>query len=928
MVLEDGKFNVERARLLDKSRRQLSIDAQGRTSKFNEYTDTDVTLSSTDCLWIIAFRLPVRSTVSGGGGRRSYKFSWHAGNATNTSSRHAGYVVERLRYLRQTLQIWYIGWLGIEIPEEDQEAVKETLAKQFQCVPVFLSAEQGEDLESFCGQILRPMFHFVVPSTPHMCHAFNQHDDDDPTPSSLPGGAHETLSQWQQYNQVNNDLASALVERYNEGDFVWVVDIELLMVPAAVAARCPGANIGFVFNTPFPSSDIYRMLPARKEVLRSLLCADLIVFHCFTYARHLLTSCSRLLGIEYHSMRAGLAQLTFRGHAVHIRPSHVGMDSEAFLAKLAADNEHQRFALEWKTLFKDRHVVLGYDDLEPMSGIVLLLEAVKSLVRLFPSILGRLVVVVVAVPLVDAHGRHLHTAYQEQVEGEVSKLNAQHPGLVLFYQRRMAFSERTALFRSADMLVNSAVRHGLNLVPLEFVLCAAEKKGGVVVSEFLGCSRVLPGAIRSNPWRDEDLGRAIYKLLVQEEREKGFWHRLQEEFCRNNTVFKWALDSLLDMKKLRETALRETPDRRLEDRRSSCRVGIAKVPHSELSEKTLRLPAVYAAYNAAETRLIIVDIDLLLRPILHPDKTLEGAPMSKQEILKCLANIASYTGNFLFLLSSNSADEIRNWFPNMADLDKLGLAAEDGFCYKWPGSPFGRWDTRMPVSTAWKDVAVGLMQQYTQRTNGSWIEDDKVSSVTWHFERANADFGALQGKELQSHLSELLSHFPVRISLSKNLVRVRHLGVTKGALVQHIINHYNSRGGVDFVLALGDDVADEDMFKVIASYHKDVQYRVTSGSNELQEVKVFGCTVGKQPSSAAYCLYKAEEVLELMAGLYLQNKHRSFSMMELSGSRSPRAPPPSAPAPPYRPPPSSLVARPKDRTTWALATGGAPRNSF
>jgi len=94
----------------------------------------------------------------------------------------------------------------------------------------------------------------------------------------------------------------------------------------------------------------------------------------------------------------------------------------------------------------------------------------------------------------------------------------------------------------------------------------------------------------------------------------------------------------------------------------------------------------------------------------------------------------------------------------------------------------------------------------------------------------------LQGKELQNHLQEMLSHFAVRIALGKTSVVVRQEGVTKGAIVDHIIKHYNSRGGADFVLCLGDDTADEDMFKVISAYHRDAQYRIVANSQTVQVV--------------------------------------------------------------------------------------------
>jgi len=921
-VLEDGKFNVERARLLNKNKSRLEIDQEGRTSRYNEYTEMNVQLGAEDCVYIISFKLPLRVTP-GPLGSGEYEFEWHAGFGTNTSSRHAGYVVEKLRWLRKKAQIWYIGWLGIDIPAEDREVVSETLKKDYQCLPVFLQSDVAADVRDFTDKILRPIFHFQVPSNAEMCLAFSQPLVEEPAEGWDPRGAgssqerksapstatqgenasagmddagfgrfgragsesgvrEDKPSRWKTYNTVNREFVMPLVERFNDQDIVWVVDTELLMVPAFVGARCRSANMGFVFNTPFPSSDIFRMLPARKEILSSLLNADMIMFHCFSYSRHFLTCCSRLLGLEYHSMRGGLVQLNFRGHHVHIRSSHVGMDASTFLAKLSRDLDFEGQRLRWQTLLGDRRVVLGYDSLEAMSGTLLLLQAFESMARLFPSIVSNVVLVLVAIPPEDNHGNELHTDYQAKVEAHVAAINLRHPGLVRFYPRRMEFTERTSLFSVADVLVNSAVRHGLNLVPFEFVLCSQTKKGGFVCSEFLGCSRALPGAVKASPWRDEDLARAIHKLLHQEAHERSFWHQLQVDFCKSNTVFSWAENSLLDMKKIRRTMI----DLGEDTKRAGLRVGIAKMPHKEMSSNYLKVDQVYAAYSASQTRLLLVDIDLVLGPILRPDNA-EGTSQlaSKQEILRCLRNISERQGNFLFLLSSRTRDEILEWFGDISGLDNVGLAAEDGYWYKWPGSPLGRWDARVPVMEGWKEVAHGLMDQYTQRTNGSWIEDNKVSSITWHWSRLNPEFGSLQGKELQNHLQEMLSHFNVRIALGKQSVVVRQEGVTKGSIVDHIIKHYNSRGGVDFLLGLGDDAADEDMFKVISAYHRDAQYRVVANSQTVQEVKVFTCTVGRQPSTAAFCLYKAEEVLELMGGLFLLNKRaRSVSMVELSAN--------------------------------------------
>jgi trehalose 6-phosphate synthase/phosphatase len=56
--------------------------------------------------------------------------------------------------------------------------------------------------------------------------------------------------------------------------------------------------VGWFLHTPFPSSEIYRTLPVREEVLRATLRADLIGFHTYDYARHFISSCTRILGLE------------------------------------------------------------------------------------------------------------------------------------------------------------------------------------------------------------------------------------------------------------------------------------------------------------------------------------------------------------------------------------------------------------------------------------------------------------------------------------------------------------------------------------------------------------------------------------------------------------------------------------------------------
>ena len=137
-----------------------------------------------------------------------------------------------------------------------------------------------------------------------------------------------------QYVSVNREYVKPVLQHFNDGDLIMVFDYGLMMTPSLVGARARTANIGFFFNTPFPSSEIFRAIPKRKEALRSLLNADMICFHCFSYARHFLSCCSGLLGLEHRPAKCGMISLNFNGHHVGVRACHVGIDAETIVRRL------------------------------------------------------------------------------------------------------------------------------------------------------------------------------------------------------------------------------------------------------------------------------------------------------------------------------------------------------------------------------------------------------------------------------------------------------------------------------------------------------------------------------------------------------------------------------------------------------------------
>ena len=471
-----------------------------------------------------------------------------------------------------------------------------------------------------------------------------------------------------------------------------------------------------------------------------------------------------------------------------------------------------------------KHIVLaGYADMDPLSGITLSLIAYRNILRENEKYRSSMLLVQVAIPLHDSKGDLMYPDYVEKVKKEAAEVERDFPGSLLMFYEKMPFAPRCALFSVCDCLVMASVRHGLSLVPFELVMCSAygKKQAYLCVSEFAACSRVLPCCMRINPFRDEDTAKAIAKCLAQAPFERRHHHAQQVEWCLTHTVYRWAEMILLDMKRCR-AELRQSGK---EVARSALnRVGLVKSNYKEISGSVLKPELVNGAYTEASTRLIIIDVDLLIRP------REEMGDEKKSAFMRSLQMLVNEQGNLVFLLSSEAPEHLLTWLRGREEpprwLEKIGLAAEDGYYYKWPGSPVERWDVRLEVPTAWKDICKNMMMTYTERTTGSFMEDNKVASMTWHYGTTDPQFGAMQGKELLNHLEETLAHMPVNVVMGKSFVRVRHREITKGALIRHVVNHYNNRGGVDFILCLGDDNMEKDMFTTLEQYAREAQYRL------------------------------------------------------------------------------------------------------
>ncbi|XP_019193503.1 PREDICTED: probable alpha,alpha-trehalose-phosphate synthase [UDP-forming] 7 [Ipomoea nil] len=779
-----------------------------------------------DRMIIVANQLPLKAKRRPD--NEGWSFSWNEDS-----------ILFRLKDgLPEEMEVQYVGSLCVDVDPIEQDDVSSYLLEKFQCVPTFLPPSLMEKYyEGFCKKHLWPLFHYMLPFSPDHGGRFDR-------------------SMWEAYVSANKIFSQKVIEVLNpEDDFVWIHDYHLMVLPTFLRRRFNRLRMGFFLHSPFPSSEIYRTLPVREEILKALLCSDLVGFHTFDYARHFLSCCSRMLGLEYQSKR-GYIGLEYYGRTVGIKIMPVGIHMGHIESVMRLADKEKKFK-GLRQQFEGKIVLLGVDDMDIFKGINLKLLAMEHMLKHHPKWQGRAVLVQIANP---ARGKgidleEIHVEMQESCK----RINKEfgNPGYepVVFIDNSISSSEKMAYYSVAECVVVTAVRDGMNLTPYEYVVCrqgipgaeadsdlAGAMKSMLVISEFIGCSPSLSGAIRINPWNVEATAEAMNEALSMSEQEKQMRHEKHYRYVSTHHVAYWSRSFLQDMERTCADHFRK--------RCYGIGLGFGfRVVALDPNFRKLSIDDIESAYIKAKSRAILLDYD----GTVMPQNSIIKSP--SERVLAILNKICSDPNNTVFIVSGRGRDSLSKWF---SPCRKLGLAAEHGYFLRrsqdhdWElsgqGSDFG-----------WMQLAEPVMQSYTDATDGSSIEK-KESAIVWQYRDADPGFGFSQAKEMLDHLESVLANEPVAVKSGQHIVEVKPQGVTKGLVAEKIFTSMAEKGKLaDFVLCIGDDRSDEDMFEVIGD--------ALSRSIVSFNAKVFPCTVGQKPSKAKYYLDDPSEVIVMLESL-------------------------------------------------------------
>ncbi|KAI3467499.1 hypothetical protein Pfo_024162 [Paulownia fortunei] len=713
-------------------------------------------------------------------------------------------------------EVIYVGSLKVEIEANEQEEIAQRLLDDFKCVPTFLPLDiQKKFYYGFCKQQLWPLFHYMLPMCPDHGDRFDR-------------------QLWQAYVSANKVFADKVMEIANpEDDFIWIHDYHLMVLPTFLRKRYNRVKLGFFLHSPFPSSEIYRTLPVRDEILKGLLNSDLIGFHTFDYARHFLSCCGRMLGLDYESKRGHIG-LDYFGRTVYIKILPVGIHMGRLESVLNLPSTCNKIK-EIQEQFKGKKLILGVDDMDIFKGISLKLLAFEQLLQQHRELQGKLVLVQIVNPA-RSSGKDVQEAKRETYLtskriNEVYGCADYEP--VILIDRPAPRYEKTAYYAVAECCIVNAVRDGMNLVPYKYIVCRqgsssmdqtmgikldSPRTSMLVVSEFIGCSPSLSGAIRVNPWDTDAVAEAMNMAITMPDTEKQMRHEKHYRYVSSHDVAYWARSFMQDL----ERACKDHYDKRC----WGIGLGLGfRVISLSPSFRKLSVDHIVSAYKRTSRRAIFLDYD---GTVVSQSSMVRSPSPEVVDVLNALCNDPN---NTVFIVSGRGRTSLSDW---LAACEKLGLAAEHGYFLRWDKTC--DWES-LAADLDWKEIVEPIMKLYTEATDGSYMEV-KETALVWHHQDADPDFGSCQAKELLDHLENVLANEPAVVRRGQHIVEVKPQGVTKGLVAEKVLSMLDNNGKTpDFVVCIGDDRSDEDMFESILN--------VVSTSSVPSVPEIFACTVGK-----------------------------------------------------------------------------------
>jgi trehalose 6-phosphate synthase/phosphatase len=654
--------------------------------------------------------------------------------------------------------IW-IGWPGI-VDEEINDNVRPGIiaaVRKEKCLPVFIS-KKDMDLYyyGFSNKTIWPLFHYFT--------QYVEYNKDF----------------WNSYVQVNEKFAEVILNNLEGIDKIWIHDYHLLLLPRLIREKCKEVNIGLFLHIPFPSYEVFRILPWRQQIIEGMLGADLIGFHIYDYERHFLSCVRRLPGHEIVLNQINLESRIAKADAFPMGIDYDKYHNSAIKLSQKSIKDKSKIRQEIDKFFlmsPDRKLILSIDRLDYSKGISNRLVAYEYFLDTYPEYREKVTLVLLAVP--SRINVEQYKYMKREIDELVGKINGKYATInwtpIWYFYRELSFENLIELYTSCEIALITPVRDGMNLVAKEYIASQINGKGVLILSEMAGAAKELSDAIIINPNNKEEIAGALKEAIDMPDEEQINKIMAMQNILKRYNIVKWAQDFIKSLE-------------------NTCKMRnkyLAKKINEAIENQILK------SYKKSDSRILFLDYDGTLVGF----KTNPELAAPDKELYKTLDKLARDNRNEIVLISGRDKNTFESWFG----MKKYTLIVEHGV---WIRKPSHKWRMVEQMNNEWKELIRPSIEFYVDRTPGSFIEE-KNYSIAWHYRKADHELGAQRAIELKDQLTSLIGNYNLEILEGNKVIEIKNSGINKGRAALHLIADKE----YDFILGIGDDWTDEYLFE-------------------------------------------------------------------------------------------------------------------
>ena len=431
----------------------------------------------------------------------------------------AGGLITALTPIMKKSRGLWAGWPGPVEKEAVGDLLNEVGRKQsFDLAPVFLTQEDIEKYyHGFSNKAIWPLFHDLL------------------------GHCKFNLEDWNTYVDVNHRFAETISQFIRPKDFLWIHDYQLMLVGHHLKKLGIKRPLAFFLHIPFPSLDLFRRLPWKREVIRALMEYDLLGFQTLRDRRNFTQCVKAFIPEVWVTIKRRLSFLQYGERTVKAAHFPISIDFKEF-DQGARTEEAAQAAWYLHENLPGRQLLLGLDRLDYTKGIPERFLAFERALEKYPDLQEKISLVQVLVP-----SRTQLAGYQklkETLDGLVGRINAKfskHGWIPIHYVfQSLDRAQLLGHYKACEIAFITPLRDGMNLVAKEYCAASIDNNGVLILSEFAGAADQLSkGALIANPYDIEGMADTIHRAYHMDTDERRRRMRLLRAEIRRNDVYRW-----------------------------------------------------------------------------------------------------------------------------------------------------------------------------------------------------------------------------------------------------------------------------------------------------------------------------------------------------------------------------------------------------